>query len=161
MKRICLLICILGLIGGCATKSKKEEVINTDANTGKSVFNIEKADDCSDKITEYYQSNNKKIYFVCLKEIRIENKVQNENNTLSYILNKADQDFDNTFGKLIQAFFKESETFKDDSAKIYKNDNATVIVCHKMIESEDINEDIYIGDENLEYKEEFCTRQNY
>lgn len=158
MKRICLLICILSLISGCATITKEEATINTNANTGESVFNVEKTDDCSNKITEYYQSNTKKIYFVCLNEIRIENKAQSESNTLSYTLNKADQDFDNTFGKLVQVFFKESKTFKDDRAKIYKNDNATVIVCHKMIESKNINEDIYIGDENLEFSEDFCSR---
>lgn len=160
MKKILLLICILTTISGCATKSKEETAIDIDVNTGKSEFNIEKTDDCSNKITEYYQNNNKKIYFVCLNEVRIENKSQNENNTLSYTLNKADQDFDSTFGKLVQAFFKENEQFKDGGTKIYKNDHATIIVCHKMLDTNGFNEDIYIGDENLEYKEDFCTKDN-
>lgn len=160
MKKILLLICILITISGCATKPKEETTINTDANTGKSEFNIEKTNNCNNKITEYYESKNKKIYFVCLNEIKIENKAQNDSKTLSYILNDANEDFDNTFGKIVQTFFKESEIFKDGGTKIYNNDTATVIVCHKMLETGSINEDIYIGDESLEFKNNFCTREN-
>lgn len=159
MKKIILLICILFTISGCATKSKEEASIDVDARLGEGIFNIEKTNNCNNKITEYYESNNKKIYFSCLNEVKIEYKASNESLTLSYILNDNGQDFDNTFGKLIQAFFKEYDVYKDGGTKMYKNDKATVIVCHQLLEEGKYNEDIYIGDEKLEYKDDFCNRK--
>lgn len=153
MKKFCLLLCILLLIGGCATKSKdkNEEVPNNALE-----IEILKKDNCDNNVTEYYTHENQKIYFVCLSEIMI----PKENCTLSYYFNQVNKRFEDVLTDL-KSSLKEAEIYKDGGTKIYKNDTTTIIACHALLENEKYNEDIYIGDENLEFQQDFCTREIY
>lgn len=153
MKKVCLLLCIMLLISGCTTKSKDgEEKLPSDVVE----IELSKKDNCDNDITEYYTRGNQKIYFVCLNEIMI----PKENCSLSYYLNQVDKDFEEKLADL-KSSLKEVEVYKDGGTKIYKNDTTTIIVCHAMQENDKYNEDIYIGDENLEFQQDFCTREIY
>lgn len=150
MKRICLLICILSLISGCATKKEEN---NQNNQIEKLEFKLAKKDNCDNQITEYYKYDSKNIYFVCLNELYI----SNQNATLSYYLNQNDKSIKDKIED-IKSNLNYKDSLNDGGTKIYKNDNMTLIECHRTSTEGKYNEDIYIGDENLEFSEDFCSR---
>lgn len=150
MKKIFLLICLVCLISGCVSKKsgKKEE-----KPTETVSLELTKKEKCQNKVTEYYENNNQKVYFVCLEEVRVNSK-----DTLSYYFNHVKQDFKDTIANLTSSLNLKDE-LNDGGTKIYKNDQATIIVCRNTFDTGYVNEDIYIGDENLAYNEDFCKRR--
>ena len=48
------------------------------------------------------------------------------------------------------------ETYKDGGSKIFQKENIKIIVCHSLISENNYNEDIIIGNENLQMENSFC-----
>ena len=106
---------------------------------------ITKTKDCDNKVIEYYQYEEQKVYLVCLDEIKLDDA------TLKDYFSKTYQTFDDSINNLINSM-KLVDTYKDGGTKLYKNDSIALIKCNTI----DGNKDIYIGDINLEYEESFC-----
>lgn len=106
---------------------------------------ITKTKDCDNKVIEYYQYEEQKVYLVCLDEIKLDDA------TLKDYFSKTYQTFDDSINNLINSM-KLVDTYKDGGTKLYKNDSIALIKCNTI----DGNKDIYIGDTNLEYEESFC-----
>ena len=106
---------------------------------------ITKTKDCDNKVIEYYQYEEQKVYLVCLDEIKLDDA------TLKDYFSKTYQTFDDSINNLTNSM-KLVDTYKDGGTKLYKNDSIALIKCNTI----DGNKDIYIGDINLEYEESFC-----
>ncbi len=106
---------------------------------------ITRTKDCDNKVIEYYQYEEQKVYLVCLDEIKLDDA------TLKDYFSKTYQTFDDSINNLTNSM-KLVDTYKDGGTKLYKNDSIALIKCNTI----DGNKDIYIGDINLEYEESFC-----
>ena len=106
---------------------------------------ITKTKDCDNQVIEYYQYEEQKVYLVCLDDIKL-NDV-----TLKDYFSKTYQTFNDSINSLINNM-ELIDTYKDGGTKLYKNDTISIIKCNTI----DGNKDIYIGDINLEYQENYC-----
>lgn len=106
---------------------------------------ITKTKECDNQVIEYYQFEEQKVYLVCLDEITIDGA------TLKDYFSKTYQTFNDSINSLINNM-KLIDTYKDGGTKLYKNDTISIIKCNTI----DGNKDIYIGDTNLEYQENYC-----
>lgn len=106
---------------------------------------ITKTKECDNQVIEYYQFEEQKVYLVCLDEITIDGA------TLKDYFSKTYQTFNDSINSLINNM-KLIDTYKDGGTKLYKNDTISIIKCNTI----DGNKDIYIGDINLEYQENYC-----
>ena len=106
---------------------------------------ITKTNDCDNQVIKYYQFEEQKVYLVCLDEITIDGA------TLEDYFSKTYQTFNDSINSLINNM-KLIDTYKDGGTKLYKNDTISIIKCNTI----DGNKDIYIGDINLEYQENYC-----
>ena len=142
-KILCIMICsILVLeITGCGKEDKELKSTN---------WVLTKTNNCKNKATEYYKSYNRKVYFVCIDEIK-----KNEDMTLKYYFQNVNQTFDRSIEELTHNL-ELKEIYKDGGTKIFKSKNMTMIVCHHEKADYNINQDIYIGDEKLEFDETYC-----
>lgn len=106
---------------------------------------ITKTKDCDNKVIEYHQYEEGKVYLVCLDDIKL-----NDVSLKDYFF-KTYQTFNDSINSLINNM-KLIDTYKDGGTKLYKNDTISIIKCNTI----DGNKDIYIGDTNLEYQENYC-----
>ena len=106
---------------------------------------ITKTKECDNQVIEYYQYEEQKVYLVCLDDIKL-NDV-----TLKDYFSKTYQTFNDSINSLINNM-ELIDTYKDGGTKLYKNDTISIIKCNTI----DGNKDIYIGDINLEYQENYC-----
>ena len=112
-------------------------------------LSISKINNCNDKVKEYYEYDNRKVYLVCIDEVDLEKN--NKSLTLKNYLKSNELDFEKNINKIINQLDEYSALW-DGGTTIYKNDDITIIKC-QTIEG---NKDIYIGDANLEKKENYC-----
>ena len=110
---------------------------------------IIKTKDCDIQVSSYYDFEEVEIYLVCLDEINLE--VEDSIITLRDYFSKSDQTFNDSINNLINSM-NLVDTYKDGGTKLYKNDSIALIKCNTI----DGNKDIYIGDTNLEYQENYC-----
>ena len=106
---------------------------------------ITRTKDKHNKVIEYYQYEEQKVYLVCLDEIKLDDA------TLKDYFSKTYQTFDDSINNLTNSM-KLVDTYKDGGTKLYKNDSIALIKCNTI----DGNKVIYIGYINLEYEESFC-----
>ena len=106
---------------------------------------ITKTKECDNQVIEYYQYEEQKVYLVCLDEITIDGA------TLKDYFSKTYQTFNDSINSLINNM-ELIDIYKDGGTKLYKNDTISIIKCNTI----DGNKDIYIGDINLEYQENYC-----
>ena len=106
---------------------------------------ITKTKECDNQVIEYYQYEEQKVYLVCLDEITIDGA------TLKDYFSKAYQTFNDSINSLINNM-ELIDAYKDGGTKLYKNDTIAIIKCNTTLG----NKDIYIGDTNLEYQENYC-----
>ena len=106
---------------------------------------ITKTKECDNQVIEYYQYGEQKVYLVCLDDIKL-NDV-----TLKDYFSKAYQTFNDSINSLINNM-ELIDAYKDGGTKLYKNDTIAIIKCNTTLG----NKDIYIGDTNLEYQENYC-----
>lgn len=106
---------------------------------------ITKTKECDNQVIEYYQFEEQKVYLVCLYEITIDGA------TLKDYFSKTYQTFNDSINSLINNM-ELIDIYKDGGTRLYKNDTISIIKCNTI----DGNKDIYIGDINLEYQENYC-----
>ena len=108
---------------------------------------------CDYKPHLYYEKEERKVYSYCLDKIEIK-----ENNKFielkDYFNNHTINDFDNLFLNENGISFDDGGTtiYRDGGTKKYLKGNTTVLVCRTL----EGNNDIYIGDKNMDYKHNFC-----
>lgn len=119
---------------------------NTYINDYRLELNI---NDNIDKANNYYTRNGITVYLVGLNDISLirENSVM----SLKYHFENVNQTFDKSIDDII-GLLELKDTLKDGGTKIYKNNDITLIKCNTI----DGNKDIYIGDDTLGYKQEYC-----
>lgn len=117
--------------------------------TLKNNFNIDNKEECECHNPELLVSlDDKNIYTYCIKNPTI--KIDNKKVKLKeYIKNNK------AINEIIDTL-KLEDILKDGGTKIYKGD-ITLIKCNTL----DGNKDIYIGNKNMEFKENFCKNNNY
>lgn len=126
-----LIIAVVLGITGCSSKNN---------------FNIEY--ECN-KPKLLLSNDGRNIYTYCIENITIEMK-DRKVELKSYI-----EDNSNAINKIIDTL-KLEDTLMDGGTQIYKGD-ITLIKCNTL----DGNKDIYIGNDNMKFKQNFCKDNNY
>lgn len=150
MKKILLLFLAIILLSGC-----QKELSND--NTGIYISNgyelvLRQKSNCSNEVKEYLEMKGRKIYLVCIDEIDL--KIDNEViMTLEYHFRNINKTFESSINELT-GNLKVHDILKDGGTTIYKSDNLTVIKCNTLSG----NQDIYIGNGNLEHSDSYCNR---
>jgi len=136
IKKIILGSTLLILISGC-----QDKVMDISSKVN---------DNCNNKAQLFIEQNDRNIYIYCLDDVTIEINDKEEN--LKSFIETDDKAID----KIIDTL-KLKDSFYDGGTKVYKGDNLTLVKCHTL----DGNRDIYIGDQNMKFKENFCDNDNY
>ena len=121
MKKVILLMLIPVLLTGC-----KKQVENV-----KSDYKIEVdiQENCNQVLKDYYQYGDKKIQIACINEINLVTKFRTQ--TLkSYLENseKSEEEILDEFTSKLEFV----DAMNDGGTSFYKNDDITVIRCHKL-----------------------------
>lgn len=150
MKKIILVITIILLLTGCneRTLPRKEKI--EESSNKNYTLEITRTPNCKDEIKEYHHQDNRTIYFVCIDEIILKRKTAKDM-TLKYHLQNVNQTFSDSIKQLVSDI-DDIEYLKDGGTKIYKHKEYTIILCNTI----EGNKDIYIGNANMEYKENYC-----
>ena len=106
--------------------------------------------ECNQKVQLLLEQDGRKIYTYCLNDATI--TLNNKEETLKTFIEENDDAIDG-----ISDTLKLYGTLNDGGTKVYKGENLTLIKCHTL----DGNRDVYIGDQNMEFKENFCDNNNY
>ena len=111
MKKVILLMLIPVLLTGC-----KKQVENV-----KSDYKIEVdiQENCNQVLKDYYQYGDKKIQIACINEINLVTKFRTQ--TLKSYLENSEKSEEEIL-----------DEFNDGGTSFYKNDQITVIRCHKL-----------------------------
>lgn len=135
MKKVIVGILIITIVTGCSSKNN---------------FNIEykNQNECN-KPKLLLSKDGRNIYTYCIENITIEMK-DRKVELKSYI-----EDNSNAINKIIDTL-KLEDTLMDGGTQIYKGD-ITLIKCNTL----DGNKDIYIGNDNMKFKQNFCKDNNY
>lgn len=151
MKKIFLIIICLLMITGCDKQELNENKIPDD----KLILEIVKITGCNNRVTEYYQKigQDRRVYFVCLDEIYV-NRENTKQITLEYHFDNVNQSFDASIEQLINQM-EMVDVYKDGGTKMYQGNNYRMIVCNTI----DGNKDVYFGDMNLEYENDYCQNK--
>ncbi len=126
MKKISVILLLLLSITGCMQNKNKN---------------------CNE-LEEFYKDQNHTYFKSCLDNEMIELNNQNTN-ILNYFISG------NSIDALLPSM-KLIETYKDGGSKIFQKENIKIIVCHSLISENNYNEDIIIGNENLQMENSFC-----
>ena len=111
--------------------------------------------DCDHKPKLYYQYDDRKIYTYCLNKVEliidnktIELKDYLKNNTLDSLIKELE---------LISSLYDGgTNVYNDGGSKRITNNGITLIKCNTI----DGNRDIYIGNNDMQYKSNFCKDNN-
>ena len=135
MKRVIVGLLIIAIVTGCSSKNN---------------FNIEyeNQNECN-KPKLLLSNDGRNIYTYCIENITIEMK-DRKAELKSYI-----EDNSNAINEIIDTL-KLEDTLNDGGTQIYKGD-ITLIKCNTL----DGNKDIYIGNDNMKFKQNFCKDNNY
>lgn len=98
---------------------------------------------------KYYTDEDRDVYLLCFDEITL---VKDDiNMSLKYYFQNINQTFENSIQDIIDEL-KLYSMLKDGGTKIYKNEDITLILCNTL----DGNKDIYLGNSDIEYKQNYC-----
>ena len=106
--------------------------------------------ECNHKASLLIEKDNRKIYTYCLNDITI--KLNNQEKNLKTFIEENNDAIDSIIDTL-----ELEGTLMDGGTKVYKGESLTLVQCNKL----DGNRDVYIGDQNMEFKENFCDNDNY
>ncbi len=123
-------------------KEKDDEKMEGESD--KVVFEIEKSDDLD--LALYYEGEHN-YYLYGLKEVMV--TYQNEKKSLKEYLNTGE-----SIEELVDGFVIAKAN--DGGSILYKGDVVNVLVCHRSLDNNTYNEDIYVGAYDMEYEEGFC-----
>ncbi len=169
-KKSILLIIILFLISGCKNKEKQEidnnnlDPIGTvygegyfkslDKNFvhfGEVMLLAQKKEGCSNEVVEYYKFADKKVFLVCLEDIKVgelyamyPNDEKEIVKNLKYLL-KKDIGADYILKSLITGM---EVIKKKGNNKLYRKENITIISCNDNY--------FYFGDDSLNNLDKYC-----
>lgn len=132
------IIILINMLMGC---SRNENIKN---------ITFKDIDSCNNKPHLLISQNNRKIYTYCIENIKVQIN-DNEINLKNYII-----DNDNSIDRIIETLTLD-DVYYDGGTKLYKNDDFALISCNTLTG----NNDIYIGNNNMKYKENFCKEDNY
>lgn len=140
MKKKFKKIILFGVLVICLTGCGNN-ISNIISNTNK---------ECNNKAELLVEQKDRKIYTYCLNDatIKINDKEENLKNFI--------ESDDNAIEEIIDTL-KLKDSFSDGGTKLYKGENLTLVKCNTL----DGNRDIYIGDQNMEFKQNFCDNDNY
>lgn len=153
MKKIILVITIILLLTGCNERTLSKEELIEETSNKYYTLELTETKNCKDEIKNYHQQDNRNIYFVCLDEITLKRK-NIKDMTLKYHFQNVNQTFNDSIKQLVSDI-DDIEYLKDGGTKIYKHKEYTIILCNTI----DGNKDIYIGNNNMEYKETYCINK--
>lgn len=94
-----------------------------------------------------YYENDRKYYLYGLEEVMV--TYQDETKQLKEFLSD---------GVSIEdlPFQMEHNSAYDGGSTLYRNDDVSILVCHRIIPSGGYNEDVYIGNIDMGYEKGFC-----
>ena len=124
--------------------AKEKDDEKTEGESDKVVFEIEKSDDLD--LALYYEGEHN-YYLYGLKEVMV--TYQNEKKSLKEYLNTGE-----SIEELVDGFVIAKAN--DGGSILYKGDVVNVLVCHRSLDNNTYNEDIYVGAYDMEYEEGFC-----
>ena len=133
-------VVFLGVLVICLTGCGNN-ISNIISNTNK---------ECNNKAELLVEQKDRKIYTYCLNDTII--KINDKEENLKNFIETDDRAID----KIIDTL-KLKDSFSDGGTKLYKGENLTLIKCNTL----DGNRDIYIGDRNMKFKQNFCDNDNY
>ena len=133
-------ILLFGVLVICLTGCGNN-ISNIISNTNK---------ECNNKAELLVEQKDRKIYTYCLNDTII--KINDKEENLKNFIETDDRAID----KIIDTL-KLKDSFSDGGTKLYKGENLTLIKCNTL----DGNRDIYIGDRNMKFKQNFCDNDNY
>ena len=136
IKKIILATVLLLELTGC-----RDNISNISSNTNK---------DCNNKAQLLVEQKDRKIYTYCLNNATI--KINDKEEKLQNFIETDEKAIDKIINTL-----KLEGTYSDGGTKLYKGKNLTLVKCNTL----DGNRDIYIGDQNMEFKQNFCDNDNY
>jgi len=145
MKKIIYLILILICITGC---NKNDTISNI------TFTNIE---DCNHKPTLLTSNGDINIYTYCIENVKV--NVNNKLIDLKKYINKNDYAIENIIEFMPFIYYDSSimTVYKAGKYETDKDNAITLLKCYSF----DGNEDIYIGNGRMEYKNNFCKDNNY
>ena len=94
-----------------------------------------------------YYENDRKYYLYGLEEVMV--TYQDETKQLKEFLSDGVSIEDLTFQ------MKHNSAY-DGGSTLYRNDDVSILVCHRIIPSGGYNEDVYIGNIDMGYEKGFC-----
>ena len=117
-------------------------------NISNIILNTNK--ECNNKAELLVEQKNRKIYTYCLTDatIKIDGKEENLKNFI---------ETDNSAIEKIIDTLELKDSFSDGGTKLYRGENLTLVKCNTL----DGNRDIFIGDQNMKFKQNFCDNDNY
>ena len=136
IKKFALVSVLLLGLTGC-----RDNISNISSNTNK---------DCNNKAQLLVEQKDRKIYTYCLNDVTI--KINDKEENLKNFIETDDKAID----KIIDTLEFE-DAFSDGGTKTYRGENLTLVKCYTL----DGNRDIYIGNQNMKFKQNFCDNNNY
>ena len=151
MKKLLFIVICLLMITGCSEQELEENKTPDDTL----ILELHKTTGCKNQVKEYYQKTGqeRKVYFVCLDEIYIKTE-NSKKTTLEYRFDNVNQSFDASIDQLINQM-EMVDVYKDGGTKMYQGNNYRMLVCNTI----DGNKDVYFGDMNLEYENDYCQEK--
>ena len=151
MKKILVLILAILLLAGCTTKNeeKKEEKekVETTIKYNKNISS-NKIEKCDYKPELLFEKDGIKIYSYCINDI-------------TYNKNKLSKDNFNEFIIEVKSIEDSKKvSFDDGGTVLYKGEEMNVLVCNSLLDFALTNQDVYIGDNNMTFKGNFCKEDN-
>ena len=133
-----ILVCVLMVLAltGC-----QNNIAEVSSNTNN---------ECNHKAQLLVEQKDRKIYTYCLNDVTI--KINDKEENLKNFIETDNKAID----KIIDTLEFE-DAFSDGGTKTYRGENLTLVKCNTL----DGNSDIYIGDQNMEFKQNFCDNNNY
>lgn len=113
-------------------------------------INYKVVDECSNKPELLLNDHNINIYTYCLNDMEV--NVENIKVKLDEYISNNDDWLEKITNEIDDVY-----VLSDGGTKIYKGSNITVIKCNTLYG----NKDVYIGNKDLEFKENFCKDNNY
>ena len=153
-KWICLFVCLF-LLGGCSTKTEKEEEKKEPSNSAEEMNHPtdDSKDTCQGEYSLYVAEEKRNLYLVCLDDFMMEDK--EEEKTLFHYMKEHDYSIqDISMGFL--SFLPIVEDMSDLGITIYRGSlenygvegEITFIACN----TQEGNKDVYIGPGDLDYQ---------
>lgn len=100
-------------------------------------------------------NNRNNIYYSCINELFVSFNPNMSSTPTLKMLSLWGNDIDKTINDIINKM-NIKEQYRDGGSIMYEKDNLRILKCN----TNDGNKDIYIGYNNLEYKDGYCMRAN-